>query len=57
MSNYPQDSETEEDEEDYCKGGYHPVQIGDVYHDRYRVLRKLGNRYLNQVGDTFLQCG
>ncbi|KAJ1569801.1 serine/threonine protein kinase, CMGC group [Nowakowskiella sp. JEL0078] len=36
-------SEEEEDLEDYCKGGYHPVRIGDVFNDnRYIILRKLG---------------
>lgn len=33
----------EEDSEDYCKGGYHPVQIGETYNNgRYVVIRKLG---------------
>ena len=27
----------------YTKGGFHPVQIGDVLHDRYEVLDKLGH--------------
>lgn len=27
----------------YCPGGYHPVSIGDRWHDRYRVLDKLGH--------------
>ena len=32
-----------EDLEDYQKGGYHPVRIGDVYsHGRYRIIHKLG---------------
>eukprot|EP00126_Sphaerothecum_destruens_P015561 Sdes_comp9580_c0_seq1m1059 len=31
-----------EDIEDYTKGGYHPVKVNDVYHQRYRVLKKLG---------------
>ena len=32
-----------EDLEDYRKGGYHPVRIGDVYSERrYRVIHKLG---------------
>lgn len=32
----------EEDPARYCPGGYHPVAIGDVYKDRYRVMLKLG---------------
>ncbi|RDA86574.1 hypothetical protein CP532_5980 [Ophiocordyceps camponoti-leonardi (nom. inval.)] len=29
--------------EKYCKGGYHPVEIGDVLHDgRYEIVNKLG---------------
>ncbi len=31
-----------EDPDRYCAGGYHPVRLGDVYNDRYQVLRKLG---------------
>jgi len=43
-SNSSEDESSSEDEgtEDYVKGGYHPVQIGEVYNRRYRVLRKLG---------------
>ena len=26
----------------YRPGGYHPVHIGDVYDEKYRVLHKLG---------------
>ena len=26
----------------YVPGGYHPVNIGDMFHNRYEVLRKLG---------------
>ena len=26
----------------YQPGGYHPVHLGDVYHQRYRVIHKLG---------------
>ncbi len=29
--------------EDYRPGGYHPVHLGDVFHDgQYKVIRKLG---------------
>lgn len=29
------DNEEQEDVGDYCKGGYHPVKIGDLYNQRY----------------------
>lgn len=28
--------------ENYRPGGYHPIQIGDHFHGRYRVVHKLG---------------
>ncbi|PNF40932.1 Serine/threonine-protein kinase SRPK [Cryptotermes secundus] len=34
--------EEEEDPASYCKGGYHPVRIGDCFHSRYSVAKKLG---------------
>ncbi|KAF5383895.1 hypothetical protein D9757_007384 [Collybiopsis confluens] len=40
---YSPSSEDEEDWEDYVKGGYHPVHIGNTFSDgRYVVVRKLG---------------
>ncbi|KAI9357988.1 kinase-like domain-containing protein [Zopfochytrium polystomum] len=43
-------SEEEEDIEDYVKGGYHPVSIGDRYNDnRYTILRKLGWGHFSTV--------
>lgn len=27
---------------DYCPGGHHPVHLGDVFHERYKVINKLG---------------
>ncbi|KAL2832553.1 putative serine protein kinase Sky1 [Aspergillus cavernicola] len=40
----------EEDSEDYCKGGYHPVQIGENYNNgRYVVVRKLGWGHFSTV--------
>ncbi|CAI7649154.1 unnamed protein product [Penicillium bialowiezense] len=29
--------------ENYQPGGYHPIQIGDHFHNRYRVVHKLGH--------------
>jgi len=34
---------------EYRKGGYHPVVIGDVYNERYRVIKKLGWGYFSTV--------
>ncbi|TFY82776.1 hypothetical protein EWM64_g1226 [Hericium alpestre] len=43
-------TEDEEDWEDYCKGGYHPVHIGDTFSDgRYLVVRKLGWGHFSTV--------
>lgn len=43
-------SEEEEDPEDYCKGGYHPVNIGDKFSEgRYTILRKLGWGHFSTV--------
>ncbi|KAK2460726.1 hypothetical protein APHAL10511_007196 [Amanita phalloides] len=43
-------TEDEEDWEDYCKGGYHPVKIGDTFSDgRYVVVRKLGWGHFSTV--------
>ncbi|KAG8996142.1 hypothetical protein FRB90_012821 [Tulasnella sp. 427] len=39
---YESVSQLEEDPQMYRPGGYHPVQIGELYHDRYRITRKLG---------------
>ncbi|KAJ2348611.1 serine/threonine protein kinase, CMGC [Coemansia sp. RSA 2671] len=40
----------EEDIEDYCKGGYHPVKIGDVFKgEQYKVVRKLGWGHFSTV--------
>ncbi|KAK4144964.1 kinase-like domain-containing protein [Dichotomopilus funicola] len=40
----------EEDSEDYCKGGYHPVTIGEKFKDgKYTVVRKLGWGHFSTV--------
>ena len=43
------DNDEQEDIKDYCKGGYHPVRIGDVYNGRYHVVRKLGWGHFSTV--------
>ena len=40
----------EEDSEDYCKGGYHPVSVGESFKDgKYIVVRKLGWGHFSTV--------
>ncbi|KAK6499172.1 serine/threonine protein kinase, CMGC group [Arthrobotrys musiformis] len=40
----------EEDSEDYCKGGYHPVKVGEQFKDgKYTVIRKLGWGHFSTV--------
>ena len=40
----------EEDAEDYCKGGYHPVSVGETFKDgRYIITRKLGWGHFSTV--------
>nr|XP_055043878.1 SRSF protein kinase 3 [Misgurnus anguillicaudatus] len=45
----PNCQEDQEDSSDYCYGGYHPVQLGDVFNKRYKVLSKLGWGYFSTV--------
>ncbi|TAQ84574.1 hypothetical protein B7494_g7106 [Chlorociboria aeruginascens] len=40
----------EEDSEDYCKGGYHPVSVGEKFKEgKYTVVRKLGWGHFSTV--------
>ena len=41
--------EDQESAEDYKAGGYHPVCVGDVYQERYCVLRKVGWGHFSTV--------
>jgi len=41
--------EEQEATSDYIKGGYHPVEIGDFYHNKYHVIRKLGWGHFSTV--------
>ncbi|XP_059469781.1 SRSF protein kinase 3-like isoform X2 [Neocloeon triangulifer] len=43
------EDDEQEDPKDYCKGGYHPVSIGDLFHGRYHVVRKLGWGHFSTV--------
>ncbi|WFD29130.1 non-specific serine/threonine protein kinase [Malassezia sp. CBS 17886] len=43
-------TEDEEDFEDYCCGGYHPVHVGDKFSGgRYTIVRKLGWGHFSTV--------
>lgn len=46
------DDEEQEDPKDYRRGGYHPVNIGDVFNAKYHVIRKLGWGHFSTVGDS-----
>lgn len=46
---FSSDDEEQEDPKDYCKGGYHPVKIGFLFNNRYRVTRKLGWGHFSTV--------
>ncbi|XP_042585642.1 SRSF protein kinase 1-like isoform X1 [Cyprinus carpio] len=43
------DDEEQEDPNDYCKGGYHHVKIGDLFNGKYHVIRKLGWGHFSTV--------
>jgi len=36
------ESDTEEGRDSYRPGGFHPVYIGDIYTEKYKVLSKIG---------------
>ncbi|KAJ3603036.1 hypothetical protein NHX12_030780 [Muraenolepis orangiensis] len=44
----PED-EPQESAEDYCLGGYYAVDIGEIFIDRYQVVRKLGWGHFSTV--------
>ncbi|KAI5719745.1 hypothetical protein M8J76_014160 [Diaphorina citri] len=46
---FSSDEDEQEDPNDYCKGGYHPVKIGMLFNNRYRVTRKLGWGHFSTV--------
>ncbi|XP_059186302.1 SRSF protein kinase 3-like [Centropristis striata] len=41
--------EQQENPEDYGIGGYHPVEIGEIFVDRYQVVKKLGWGHFSTV--------
>ncbi|XP_005103669.1 SRSF protein kinase 3 isoform X2 [Aplysia californica] len=51
------DDDEQEDPRDYCKGGYHPVKIGDLLNSRYHTVRKLGWGHFSTVWLSWdLEC-
>uniref|UniRef100_A0A8C5FDD7 non-specific serine/threonine protein kinase n=1 Tax=Gadus morhua TaxID=8049 RepID=A0A8C5FDD7_GADMO len=43
------EDEQQESSEDYCVGGYYAVEIGEIFIDRYQVVRKLGWGHFSTV--------
>ncbi|XP_072238906.1 SRSF protein kinase 3-like isoform X2 [Leuresthes tenuis] len=43
------DDDQQENPADYCIGGYYPVEIGDIFVDRYQVVKKLGWGHFSTV--------
>uniref|UniRef100_A0A667Y904 non-specific serine/threonine protein kinase n=1 Tax=Myripristis murdjan TaxID=586833 RepID=A0A667Y904_9TELE len=43
------DEEQQESPADYCIGGYCPVEVGEVFVDRYQVVKKLGWGHFSTV--------
>ncbi|KAG5677781.1 hypothetical protein PVAND_007512 [Polypedilum vanderplanki] len=46
---YTSEEEEQESREDYRRGGYHPVKIGDLFLQRYHVIRKIGWGHFSTV--------
>lgn len=46
---YSSEEEEQESRKDYCRGGYHPVKIGDLFLQRYHVIRKIGWGHFSTV--------
>lgn len=46
---YSSEEEEQESREDYRRGGYHPVKIGDLFLSRYHVIRKIGWGHFSTV--------
>ncbi|KAG1439496.1 hypothetical protein G6F56_012275 [Rhizopus delemar] len=50
LSSGSEEEGEEEERKDYCKGGYHPVHVGEKYKNgQYVVLRKLGWGHFSTV--------
>lgn len=46
---YESEDEEQEDVTQYRRGGYHPIHLGDILHERYRVVRKIGWGHFSTV--------
>lgn len=46
---YESEEEEQEDVTQYRRGGYHPIHLGDILHERYRVVRKIGWGHFSTV--------
>jgi serine/threonine-protein kinase SRPK1 len=49
VGGYTSEEEEQESREDYRRGGYHPVKIGDLFLQRYHVIRKIGWGHFSTV--------
>lgn len=49
VGGYSSEEEEQESREDYRRGGYHPVKIGDLFLQRYHVIRKIGWGHFSTV--------
>lgn len=45
----PDPTDIEEGKDSYRPGGFHPVYIGDVYADRYKIMNKIGYGQYSKV--------
>ncbi|XP_046882573.1 SRSF protein kinase 2-like [Hypomesus transpacificus] len=46
---FESDDDEQENSSDYCIGGYHSVEIGEIFIDRYQVVKKLGWGHFSTV--------
>jgi serine/threonine-protein kinase SRPK1 len=46
---YASEDEEQEDVTQYRRGGYHPIHLGEILHNRYRVVRKIGWGHFSTV--------
>ncbi|KAL7045859.1 hypothetical protein ACKWTF_002368 [Chironomus riparius] len=49
VGGFSSEEEEQESREDYRRGGYHPVKIGDLFLQRYHVIRKIGWGHFSTV--------